>query len=102
MMLVVHNKVNGEAVQRPTRFNMSDKWDVEYELNELDLEESNETLRTCKRRRDVALTKNVMDHDATYFRNLQNATNRGRAWRKRMDEKDRERGILVYKDSSDM
>ncbi|KAJ5415155.1 hypothetical protein N7465_003850 [Penicillium sp. CMV-2018d] len=102
MMLVVHNKVNGEAVQRPTRFNMSDRWEVEYELNELDLEESNETLRTCKRRRDVALTKNVMDHDATYFRNLQNATNRGRAWRKRMDEKDRERGILVYKDSSDM
>ena len=102
MMLVVTSRVNGVAVQRPTWFTANDKWEIDYELNELDLKESNEALRTCKRRRSQALRKNVTDHEASFFRTLKNLTSKGRAWRKRMDEKDRERGILVYKDSCDM
>ncbi|KAF4767692.1 hypothetical protein HAV15_009358 [Penicillium sp. str.  len=102
MMLVVNSKVNGTAVQRPTWFTASDKWDIDYELNELSLKESNEALRTCKRRRSQALRKSVTDHEASFFRTIKNVTSKGRAWRKRMDEKDRERGILVYKDSCDM
>lgn len=102
MMLVVHNKVNGEAVQRPTWFTGNDKWELEYELNELDLKESNEALRTCKRRRSQALRKSVTDHEASYFRTLARVTHKGRTWRKKMDEKDRERGLLVYKDACDM
>lgn len=102
MLLVVHSKVNDVPVQRPTWFTANDKWEIEYELNELDLKESNEALRTCKKRRSQALRKNVTDHEASFFRTMQKVTNRGRAWRKRMDEKDRERGILVYKDSRDM
>lgn len=102
MMLVVHSKVNGEAVERPTWFTGNDKWELEYELNELDLKESNEALRTCKKRRSQALRKSATDHEASYFRTLARVTHKGRTWRKKMDEKDRERGLLVYKDACDM
>ncbi|CAI7599731.1 unnamed protein product [Penicillium crustosum] len=102
MILVIHNNVNGVAVERPTWFTVNDNWDIDYELNELSLKESNEALRTCKRRRNQVLRKSVTDHEAGFFRTIKHMTSKGRAWRKRMDEKDRERGILVYKDSCDM
>ncbi|EKV12300.1 Mitochondrial mRNA processing protein, putative [Penicillium digitatum PHI26] len=102
MALVVKSKVNDVPVQRPTWFTDGDRWTVDYELNELTVEESNQVLRACKKRRNVALRKNVQDHGRSFFTTLKRVTDRGRAWRKRMDEKDRERGILVYKDSSEM
>lgn len=101
MTLVVRSKVNGQPVERPTRFTASDNWTIDYELNELDVEETENVLRGCKKRRNNALRKNVQDHEASFFTVLKRVTQRGRAWRKRMDEKDRERGILVYKSASE-
>jgi hypothetical protein len=102
MTLVVNSKVNGVPVQRPSYFTPSDRWSINYELNELDVEEGNNILRLLKNRRNQALRKNVQDHSNVFFTNLQKVTNRGRAWRKRLDKQDRDRGILVYKDSSEM
>ncbi|KAI3131369.1 hypothetical protein CBS147325_9070 [Penicillium roqueforti] len=102
MTLIVNNKVNGVPVQRPTWFTASDRWTIDYELNELSVEESNHILAAIKHRRNVALKKNVQDHDAGFFAILKKITEKGRVWRKKMDQKDRERGLLVYKDSCDM
>jgi hypothetical protein len=35
LRLVVHNKVNGEPVVRPTWMTDTDEWSVDYELKEL-------------------------------------------------------------------
>ncbi|CAG7996413.1 unnamed protein product [Penicillium nalgiovense] len=102
MTLVVHSKVNGEPVARPTWMTDTDEWSVDYELTELGVRESNHVLRACKRRRNNALRKNVQDHNEVFFSTLKKVTNRGRQYRKRLDEKDRERGILVYQDSCEM
>ncbi|KAJ5437296.1 hypothetical protein N7445_005840 [Penicillium cf. griseofulvum] len=102
MTVMVNSKVNGSPVQRPSYFTPSDRWTIDYELNELDVEEGNTILRLLKLRRNQALRKNVQDHSNVFFTNLQKVTNRGRAWRKRLDKQDRDRGILVYKDSSEM
>ena len=102
MTLVVKNKVNGEPVARPTWLTDTDEWSVDYELMELGEKESNHVLRACKRRRNNALRKNVQDHNEVFFSTLKKVTDRGRRYRKRLDEKDRERGILVYQDSCKM
>ncbi|OQE19200.1 hypothetical protein PENFLA_c019G10460 [Penicillium flavigenum] len=102
MTLVVHSKVNGEPVDRPTWMTDTDEWSVDYELTELSVRDSNDVLRACKRRRNNALRKNVQDHNEVFFSTLKKVTDRGRRYRKRLDEKDRERGILVYQDSCKM
>ncbi|KAJ6178031.1 hypothetical protein N7519_008492 [Penicillium mononematosum] len=102
MTLVVRSKVNGEPVDRPTWMADTDEWSVDYELTELDVRDSNTVLRACKRRRNNALRKNVQDHNEAFFATLKKVTERGRRYRKRLDEKDRERGILVYQDSCKM
>jgi hypothetical protein len=102
MTLVVRSKVNGEPVVRPTWMSDTDEWSVDYELAELNVRDSNDVLRACKRRRNNALRKNVQDHNEVFFSTLKKVTERGRRYRKRLDEKDRERGILVYQDSCTM
>ncbi|CAG8896393.1 unnamed protein product [Penicillium egyptiacum] len=102
MKVVVDSKINGESVRRPGWMTDTDDWSIDYELTELDVKESNELLRGCKRRRNNALRKNVTDHDHFFFSTLKKVTDRGRRYRKRLEEKDRERGILVYQDSYKM
>ncbi|KAK4866723.1 hypothetical protein LT330_008276 [Penicillium expansum] len=102
MTLVVKNRVNDVPVLRPTWFTENDRWTIDYELNELTVDESNYILRACKKRRNIALRRNVQDHGHYFFTTLKRLTDKGRSWRKRMDEKDRQHGILVYKDSSKM
>ncbi|CAP86495.1 Pc20g11660 [Penicillium rubens Wisconsin 54-1255] len=102
MRLVVHNKVNGEPVVRPTWMTDTDEWSVDYELKELGIRESNDVLRGCKTRRNSALRKNVVDSNGSFFSILKSRTANGRRYRKRVNEKDREHGILVYQDSCKM
>ncbi|OQE43672.1 hypothetical protein PENCOP_c003G01252 [Penicillium coprophilum] len=102
MTLTINNKVNGVPVQRPGYFTKSDKWTIDYELGEISVEQGNTVLQAVKKRRNTLLRKNVQDHSNDFFMNLQKLTDKGRAWRKRLNKIDRDRGILVYKDSCDM
>ncbi|KAJ5375456.1 hypothetical protein N7517_007462 [Penicillium concentricum] len=102
MTLVINNKVNGAPVERPGHFTKSDKWTIDYELDEISVEQGNAVLQAVKRRRNLALRKNVQDHSNDFFAGLQKLAEKGRAFRKRLDKIDRDRGILVYKDSCDM
>ncbi|KGO70672.1 Mitochondrial protein Pet127 [Penicillium italicum] len=102
MVVMVKSKVNDVPVLRPTWFTTEDRWTVDYEINELSVDESNQVLQGCKKRRNTALRKNAQDQGHSFFSTLKRVTNKGRAWRKRLDEKDRHRGILVYKDSCKM
>ncbi|KAJ5822814.1 hypothetical protein N7447_005154 [Penicillium robsamsonii] len=102
MTLVITNKVNGVRVERPGHFTQSDKWTIDYELDEIDVVQGNHTLQAIKKRRNLVLRKNVQDHSNDFFANLQRLSEKGRAFRKRLNKIDRDRGILVYKDSCDM
>ncbi|KAJ5504798.1 hypothetical protein N7463_007672 [Penicillium fimorum] len=102
MTLVITNKVNGVPVDRPGHFTQSDKWTIDYELDEIDVVRGNYVLQAIKRRRNLVLRKNVQDHSNDFFANLQRLSEKGRAFRKRLNKIDRDRGILVYKDSCDM
>jgi hypothetical protein len=104
MTLLINNKVNGNPVERPTNFRRNDTWTVDYELNELHPKKGHALLTMCKRRRAAVLEKADDAADNAdrneYMLRLKRIAQEGRKFRQREDIKDREDGIVVYKDSS--
>lgn len=53
MYVTVRNKVNNEPVERPDDLRSSDKWDIEYAMEELHGERAEKLYRACQKRRKV-------------------------------------------------
>lgn len=101
MALTVRNKVNGEYVERPTKFTSKDNWVAEYEISDLSPTQGRVLYRMCQTRRQKELTSRGEDElDAAgnaYIRQLREITKMGRQHRARENELDKEHGIVVLR-----
>ena len=99
MTLVIRNKVNGQAVRRPTGLKASDKWTVEYTLTEMNRpSKAQEVYKACKNRRKVELSRPSLEQDTAanyYLRKIKDMTRQGAKWRKQQDEMDRGKEAVV-------
>lgn len=57
MILTIRNKVNGKYVQRPEKLTASEKWNVEYTMDEVAAEKVQDVYEALKRRRHTAFYK---------------------------------------------
>ncbi|KAH8821551.1 mitochondrial protein Pet127-domain-containing protein [Xylogone sp. PMI_703] len=96
MTLTIRNKVNDEYVLRPENLKSTDKWTVEYALSEVPSQARARTLyEATKRRRRLALAQNDEETASTpynnaYMRKLADLVQRGRDWRRKQNEVDKE------------
>lgn len=59
MVVSVRNKVNSVSVDRPTNLKRSDKWDIEYAVEELESEKAEALYISCQKRRRKALDRSA-------------------------------------------
>ncbi|RFU26884.1 hypothetical protein B7463_g9442, partial [Scytalidium lignicola] len=96
MTLTIRNKVNDQYVLRPENLGPTDEWTVEYALSEVPNQARAKTLyEATKRRRRLALAKTNEEaksnpYNDNYMQKLAELAERGRDWRKRQNEVDRE------------
>lgn len=100
MTLTLRNKVNGKYVLRPEKMTAADKWSIEYSLVEVSEQSRARTLyEACQRRRSKKWEVSSMSEDTEvitgYIQRLREMTEKGRAWRKEQDKKDRKRPVQV-------
>ena len=101
MTLVLRNKVNDKDVLRPNGLSATDKWTVEYSLAEMSSESRAKTLyEACQLRRkkkfdDEPEERRGQEILSTYVKRLRELSVKGRAWRSKQDEKEREGPVHV-------
>lgn len=86
--LKIKNMVNGKYVLRPDHFKPSDKWEVEYDLEEIRDARAWTTYRACQKRRELNLSSNrrvdgLKDQDDIkdiYIKNLREMSVKGREY----------------------
>ncbi|KAF5859021.1 hypothetical protein ETB97_003457 [Aspergillus alliaceus] len=104
MTLVVKNLVNGKLVERPNDLKPSDKWDIEYELSELQGPQAHALYAACRKRRQKALSGRGEDEtdvaNNVYIRRLREFSEKGREFRKQENNLDKQKGIVVLADSA--
>lgn len=102
MTLQVKNKVNGIPVDRPSNFTSKDEWTVDYELTELDSNYGHTCYMMCQARRQKSLQAGGEDSgdvaSNVYLRRLRELAKAGRKHRKKENELDREKGVVVLTD----
>ncbi|TKA77233.1 hypothetical protein B0A49_00774 [Cryomyces minteri] len=101
MTLTVRSRVNGKYVPMPTDLTSDDKWAVEYSLAEIPSATRAWALYTaCQDRRKNKLEPEERDEENVvqdYYRTkMREMSEKGREWRRRQDERDREGRIVVY------
>lgn len=98
MILTVQNKVNGVPVTRPNELKPEDDWKVDYEVTEFtSLARAWSVYEACQKRR---ATTAALDEDddrkaSVYLQQLKELSAKGREWRKRQDEIDRDYGTIA-------
>ncbi|KAI2641763.1 Pet127-domain-containing protein [Hypomontagnella submonticulosa] len=89
MVLTIKNKVNGKYVYRPEDITKHDKWDVEYNVEELSSKRAQTIYRQCKERRRKTFD-NATDRDSEWYKmfrgSLDKHTQSGRKFRARETE----------------
>ncbi|KAL4898522.1 mitochondrial protein Pet127-domain-containing protein [Aspergillus ambiguus] len=99
MTLVVKNKVNGRVVERATDFTAMDRWEVDYEVTELQGKQAYSLYLACQKRREKALAGRGEDEtevaNNVYIRRLRDISKQGRKFRQTEEKLDRERGVVV-------
>ncbi|PKX95824.1 Pet127 family protein [Aspergillus novofumigatus IBT 16806] len=99
MTLTIKNKMNGYYVERPTNFTSSDKWTVQWELTEVKQQQAQSLYTACQNRRAKALANRGEGESGVaanvYIRKLRELAKQGREIRRREDELDKKRGIVV-------
>ena len=100
LRLHIANKINGEYVARPEQLGPSDKWELEYRIDEVEDESKALNLhRDClnKKRKLVEQTRNEeKKNSSTYFETIRRLSDRGRHWRQGQDAADEAIGQIVY------
>jgi hypothetical protein len=102
MTLMIRNIVNGRPVARPINFTANDEWNLEYELSELKPTQTQTLYEAVQKRRRKALEGRGEDETDlaanVYIRKLREISKKGREWRAKQDEIDKEKGIVVLTD----
>lgn len=100
MTLTITNRINRKVKPRPSGISANDKWDLDYELSEL---QNNSYLYTTyqslkKRRANVLAARGEGDNTNNfYIRELRRMAAAGRVYRDQQDKMDKENGgVSVY------
>lgn len=98
MVLTIRNRVNGSYVQRPENLDQSDKWDIEYNIQEMPDVRARALYEKLLSRRKKAL-KSEGDRDAAWYEmfqgSLEKHTNAGRKFREEEEARARQRPVHV-------
>lgn len=81
MYVTIRNKVNNEPVERPENLRSSDKWDIEYAMEELHGERAAKLYRSCQKRRKAMYTTRARDFSSMFDGELPGYINAGREFR---------------------
>ncbi|EFR03517.1 mitochondrial membrane protein Pet127 [Nannizzia gypsea CBS 118893] len=98
MALSIRNFVNGNEVDRPTKFTANDTWTVKYQLAHFGKERGWTLYNACKKRRSRFLGA-LEDDEApnSAFKERLNAISKdGQKWRDEMDKIEKAKGIIQY------
>jgi hypothetical protein len=99
MTLTIRNKVNGVYVARPEHFTSSDRWTVDYEFTSFkSAERAWKMYQACQRRRAKQVGEMDREADDTanmYQKQLWKLSEKGRTWRKKQDELDKDIGTVI-------
>lgn len=86
MYVTVRNKVNDEPVQRPENLRSTDKWDIEYAMEELHGARAEKLYSACMKRRQVMHSHKARDFSTMFDGELPQYINAGRTFRKQEKE----------------
>lgn len=99
MILTIRNKVNGEYVERPEHLRRTDKWEVEYSLEDMPTLRAETIYKMVIQRRRKTLDDQE-DRDKAWYEMFQGALNKftkkGRRHRQREIELGKTRPVHVY------
>ncbi|KAL2136792.1 hypothetical protein VTI74DRAFT_1444 [Chaetomium olivicolor] len=98
MILTIRNKVNGQYVQRPEQLKNSDRWTVEYAIEEMPDERAQNLYGAVLRRRRTLLSGEDRSNwwSTVFGDKLRKYSDRGRRYRELMNERIRSGPIHVY------
>lgn len=82
MYVTVRNKVNNEPVDRPDNLRSSDKWDIEYAMEELHGERAVKLYQACQKRRKMTHLPKERDFRSMFDGELPQYINAGKKFRK--------------------
>lgn len=98
--LHIANRVNGEYVARPEHLCPSDRWELEYRIDEVKNESKALKLhRDCinRKRKLVEQTRNEeRKNSSTYFDFIRKLSDKGKNWRQGQDAADEAIGQILY------
>lgn len=98
MVLTIRNRVNGSYVQRPENLDQADKWDIEYNIQEMPDSRARALYEKLLSRRKKAL-KSEGDRDAAWYEMFQGSldkhTQAGRKFREEEEALARQRPVHV-------
>ncbi|KAK8135454.1 hypothetical protein PG984_003394 [Apiospora sp. TS-2023a] len=98
MVLTIRNRVNGSYVQRPENLIETDKWDIEYNIQEMPEVRARALYDKLMMRRKKAL-KSEGDRDAAWYEmfqgSLEKHTNAGRKFREEEEARTRQQPVHV-------
>lgn len=99
MVLTIRNRVNGSYVQRPEELDAADKWDVEYNLEELSDAQAKNLYVPLLNRRKKTLETDAESKDKgwqwLFEGNLKKTTNQGREFRRKENQLAKTRPVYV-------
>ncbi|KAK1778979.1 LOW QUALITY PROTEIN: mitochondrial protein Pet127-domain-containing protein [Copromyces sp. CBS 386.78] len=99
MILTIRNKVNGEYVERPENLRRTDKWEVEYSLEDMPTLRAETIYKMVIQRRRKTLDDQE-DRDKSWYEMFQGAldkfTQKGRSHRKKEIKLGKTRPVHVY------
>ncbi|KAK6062840.1 hypothetical protein SCUP515_12969 [Seiridium cupressi] len=97
MVLTVRNRVNDKYVERPENLTKSDRWEIEYNIEELSDERAHRLFVMCKKRRERALSSSRRDSawNEMFDGALPKYSNEGRKFRKEEERLAKERPVHI-------
>ncbi|RDW83947.1 Pet127 family protein [Aspergillus mulundensis] len=99
IVLTVVNYLNYKPVERVDKMKHNDKWTLKYEMSTLEGPKVRSLYHACVARRKKILmgTEDVSDEPQSgYLRKLRDLARKGRKHRKRQNEIDKEKGLVVW------
>ncbi|KAJ1329554.1 Mitochondrial protein Pet127 [Microdochium nivale] len=98
MVLTIKNKVNGEYVDRPNDLSSSDKWDVEYNIEELPTERAHRLYENCQERRRTIFqaTREKTDFESIFGGAMARSTRKGAEFRRKEMARAKKHPVHVY------
>ncbi|KAI0381719.1 Pet127-domain-containing protein [Hypomontagnella monticulosa] len=99
LVLTIKNRVNGNYVVRPKDLTRRDRWDIEYNIEELSAQRAQTIYKQCKARRQKVFNNKEEDKDSEWYKmfrgSLDKHTQRGRKFRARETAEAKKRPVHI-------